>query len=122
MGSGRGLRAQGWAAVVVLLGILAGTAAGEPNIRFSSPEDGSTVAVGEEMPVRIVFDLDGAAFPLAGHVGIFFNGRDSGARLVAPPFSLSIADIDEGKWAVRAVLFDAGGHETGLLSLRTCSV
>lgn len=113
-GPGRVWPVQRWTAVVVWLGILAGTAAaGEPSIRFSSPEDGSTVSVGEDMPVTIAFDVVGAALPLAGHVGIFFNGRDSGARLVKPPFSVSIADIDEGKWAVRAVLFDAGGHETG---------
>ena len=100
------------AAALLLLGLLFCPAAAEPSIRFTSPEDGSTLWIADDRPVHIAFDVAGVSFPIAGHVGLLFNGRDSGARLVHPPFNVSIADLDEGKWTVQAVVFDASGRPT----------
>ena len=57
------------ASALLLLGFLFCPAAAELSIRFTSPEDGSTVWIADDRPVHIAFDVAGVSFPIAGHVG-----------------------------------------------------
>ena len=81
-------------------------------------QDGARLWVDDTHPVVISFEFEGFSLPRDGSVGIIINGGDTGHRITAPPYQVSMVEVEDRFFTVDAVLFDQNGAQT-LVQCRT---
>jgi hypothetical protein len=75
-------------------------------------QDGARLWVDDEHPVVLKFELEGISLPRDGAVGMIVNGGDTGHRFTAPPYQVSMVEVEDRFFTVEAVLFDRNGART----------